>query len=75
MSDTNTTNAVSFLQLASSGKVREAFEKYIGNGFRHHNPFFEGSAGALQAGMEENARQSPDKVFTILRTAAKGILL
>ena len=72
MSDTNTTNAVSFLQLASSGKVREAFEKYIGNGFRHHNPFFEGSAGALQAGMEENARQSPDKVFTILRTVSEG---
>ena len=72
MSDTNTTNAVSFLQLASSGKVREAFEKYTGNGFRHHNPFFEGSAEALQAGMEENARQSPDKVFTILRTVSEG---
>lgn len=72
MSDTNTTNAVSFLQLASSGKVREAFEKYIGNGFRHHNPFFEGSAGALQAGMEENSWQSPDKVFTILRTVSEG---
>ncbi len=75
MSDTNTTNAVSFLQLASSGKVREAFEKYIGNGFRHHNPFFEGSDGALQAGMEENARQSPHKVFTILRTVSEGVFV
>jgi hypothetical protein len=29
-------------------------------------------AEALQAGMEENARQSPDKVFTILRTVSEG---
>ncbi len=72
MTDTNTIAAVSFLKLASSGKVSEAYSKYIGKGFRHHNPFFEGSAEALQAGMEENARQSPDKVFTILRTVSEG---
>lgn len=64
--------AVSFLELASSGRVSEAYTKYVGEGFRHHNPFFEGSAEALQAGMEESARQSPDKVFTILRTVSEG---
>lgn len=72
MSDTNTTNAVSFLQLASSGKVFEAYEKYIGDGFCHHNPFFEGSAESLQAGMEENAKQNPNKIFSILRTVSEG---
>lgn len=72
MTDTNTITAVSFLKLASSGKVNEAYSKYIGVGFRHHNPFFEGSAGSLQAGMEENAKQSPNKVFTILRTVSEG---
>ncbi len=72
MTDTNTIAAVSFLELASSGKVSEAYSKYIGVGFRHHNPFFEGTAEALQAGMEENARQSPNKVFTILRTISEG---
>lgn len=72
MTDANTIVAVSFLKLASSGRVSEAYTKYVGEGFRHHNPFFEGSAEALQAGMEENARQSPDKVFTILRTVSEG---
>ena len=64
--------AISFLKLASSGKVSEAYSRYIGAGFRHHNPFFEGSAEALQAGMEENAKQSPNKVFTILRMVSEG---
>ncbi|HMV29014.1 MAG TPA: nuclear transport factor 2 family protein [Anaerolineales bacterium] len=72
MTDTNTMTAVTFLKLASSGKVSEAYAKYIGLGFTHHNPFFEGSAEALQAGMEENAKQSPNKVFTILRTISEG---
>jgi len=72
MTDANTVAAVSFLKLASSGKVSEAYSKYIGGGFRHHNPFFEGSAESLQAGMEENARQNPNKVFTILRMVSEG---
>ena len=72
MSDRIKDSAVSFLKLASSGKVREAFSLYVGNGFRHHNPFFEGSAESLQAGMEANARQNPNKVFTVLRTISEG---
>jgi len=72
MTNSNTNAAVSFLKLASSGKVKEAYSKYVGDGFRHHNPFFEGSAESLQAGMEENARQNPNKVFTILRTISEG---
>ncbi|MBN8582044.1 MAG: nuclear transport factor 2 family protein [Anaerolineae bacterium] len=72
MTDTNTIAAVSFLKLASSGQVIEAYSKYIDSGFRHHNPFFEGSAESLQTGMEENAKQNPNKVFTILRTISEG---
>ena len=75
MTDTNTITAVSFLKLASSGKVNEAYYKYVGVGFRHHNPFFEGSAESLQVGMEENAKQSPNKVFTILRTISEEDLV
>ena len=64
--------AVSFLEMASSGKVREAYSKYVGEGFRHHNPFFEGSAESLQEGMEENAKQNPDKVLEVKRVIAEG---
>ena len=70
MKDSNKDSAVTFLKLAASGKVREAYSKFVGLGFRHHNPFFEGSAESLSAGMEENARQNPDKVFEVKRVTA-----
>ena len=72
MKDSNKDAAVTFLKLAASGKVREAYSKFVGPGFRHHNAFFEGSAEALSAGMEENARQNPDKVFEVKRAIAEG---
>jgi len=71
MTNANKDSAVSFLEMASSGQVREAYSKFIGKGFRHHNPFFEGSAGSLQAGMEENAKQNPDKVIEVKRVIAE----
>ncbi len=64
--------AVSFLKMASSGKVNEAYSKFIGTGFRHHNPFFAGTAEALQAAMEENARKNPNKVFEVKRVISEG---
>ncbi len=70
--DSNKDTAISFLKLAASGKVREAYSKFVGAGFRHHNPFFEGSAEALMAGMEENARQNPNKVLEVKRAIAEG---
>jgi predicted SnoaL-like aldol condensation-catalyzing enzyme len=73
--DSNKDAAVSFLKLAASGQVREAYAKFIGAGFRHHNAFFEGSAEALMAGMEENARQNPTKVLEVKRAIAEGELV
>jgi predicted SnoaL-like aldol condensation-catalyzing enzyme len=67
--------AVSFLQLASSGRVREAYAKHVAPGFRHHNPFFVGDAQALMAGMEENARQNPDKSLSVVRALEDGDLV
>ena len=71
MSDTNKNVAVSFLELASRGNVSEAYKKYVGEGFKHHNPFFEGTAEALQAGMKANAQQNPDKVLEVKRVIAE----
>jgi predicted SnoaL-like aldol condensation-catalyzing enzyme len=67
--------AVSFLRHAASGRVREAYNKHVSNGFRHHNPFFAGNAEALMAGMEENARQNPDKQLDVLRALEDGDLV
>ena len=72
MADNNKAAAISFLQLASSGRAREAYAQFVVAGFRHHNPFFEGTADALLAAMEENARQAPDKVFEVQHAIAEG---
>jgi len=72
MTDQNKDAATSFLKLASAGKVDDAYSKFVGNGFKHHNAFFEGSAESLQAGMKENAVLNPDKVFEIKRVIAEG---
>jgi len=75
MSDSNKDAAVSFLKLAASGKVSEAYSRFVGAGFRHHNPFFEGSAEALMAAMEENARQNPSKAVEVKCVVAEGELV
>ena len=67
--------AVSFLRLAASGRVREAYRNHVGVGFRHHNPFFAGDAEALMTGMEENARQNPNKSLQIVHALEDGDLV
>ena len=67
--------AVSFLQLAAAGRAREAFSKHAGSGFRHHNPYFAGDAQALMTGMDENARQNPDKRLEVLHAVEDGDLV
>lgn len=44
MADQNKDAAVSFLRIASTGNVREAYSKFVGPAFKDHNTFFEGSA-------------------------------
>ena len=67
--------ATSFLKLAASGKVREAYEKYIGQNFRHHNPFFRGDRESLMLAMEENAAKNPAKKLEIKLVLEDGDLV
>ncbi len=67
--------AAEFLMLASSGKVKEAYQSYVGANFRHHNPYFKGDAATLMAAMEENAVKNPNKAIEILRTLEDGDLV
>ncbi|PKR76725.1 polyketide cyclase [Halalkalibacillus sediminis] len=64
--------AVSFLELVVSGDVREAYRKYVGEDFRHHNPYFPGDAEALMLGMEESEEQTPNKIFNIKHALQDG---
>lgn len=60
--------AASFLKLAASGKVREAYSKYVSPDFRHHNPYFSGDRESLMLAMEENATKNPNKKLEIKLT-------
>jgi predicted SnoaL-like aldol condensation-catalyzing enzyme len=73
MSNGNKEAAINFLNWASSGRVREAYSKFVAEGFKHHNPYFEGSGEALEAGMQENADQYPDKSFEVKHAIAEGV--
>jgi predicted SnoaL-like aldol condensation-catalyzing enzyme len=66
--------AVTFLRLAATGRVREAYT-HVGASFRHHNPYFAGDAQSLMTGMEENARQNPQKRLDVLRAIEEGDLV
>jgi len=67
--------AMEFLRLAASGKVREAYHKYVGPVFRHHNPYFRGDAESLMAAMEENAVKNPNKNLKMQRALQDGDLV
>ncbi len=75
MTNRNKDAAVSFLKMASSGDVREAYSKFVGTRFRHHNPYFEGSAETLMAAMEENARDNPNKTLDVKLAIEEGNLV
>ena len=64
--------AVEFLQTVVSGRVREAYEQYVGADFRHHNPWFRGDGASLMAGMEDSQRTNPDKALEIRQVIADG---
>lgn len=64
--------AVSFLQMAASGNVREAYERYVGPDFRHHNAYFRGDSESLILAMEESAAMNPLKTLEVKRAIEEG---
>jgi predicted SnoaL-like aldol condensation-catalyzing enzyme len=69
---TNTEKAIEFLQLASSGRVRDAYDRHTGERFKHHNAHFAAGADALRNAMEEAHRTDPNKGLDVQRTVADG---
>jgi predicted SnoaL-like aldol condensation-catalyzing enzyme len=67
--------AVDFLKMTAAGQVEQAFERFAASDFRHHNPYFEGSAAAIKAGMLENAARFPQMLFEVQRAIADGELV
>jgi predicted SnoaL-like aldol condensation-catalyzing enzyme len=67
--------ATEFLRLASSGKAREAYRRFVAPGFRHHNPHLRGDAASLMTAMEENAAQHPGKALEVKHVLQEGDLV
>jgi len=67
--------AKEFLELASKGQSRKAFELYVSEDFKHHNAYFKGDGHALMTAMEENGRKNPDKIFEMQRALEDGNLV
>jgi predicted SnoaL-like aldol condensation-catalyzing enzyme len=67
--------AIAFLRLTAAGQVEEAFARYAGPGFRHHNPYFAGDAESIKAGMLSNAARFRDMEFEVLRALEDGALV
>src|ERR687897_689938 len=64
--------ALDFLKLVAAGSVREAYRRYVGPGFRHHNPYFRGDAASLMAAMEQNATKNPKKTLEVVSALQDG---
>ena len=57
--------AKSFIQMAGTGQVKEAFNLYIADDFIHHNQYFEGSREALEIAMTEDHIKAPISAIDI----------
>jgi predicted SnoaL-like aldol condensation-catalyzing enzyme len=67
--------AIEFLQLASAGDARRAFELHAGPAFCHHNPWFAADAESLMQGMIDNAAKLPAKQLEVLRAVQEADLV
>jgi predicted SnoaL-like aldol condensation-catalyzing enzyme len=61
--------------MTAAGQVEQAFARFAGPQFRHHNPYFAGDAAAIKAGMLANAARFPDMLFEVQRAIAEGPLV
>jgi len=61
-----------FLELASSGKVNEAYDMYVSEEFIHHNPYFKGDRESLKQAMIDAHKQSPNLSFEVKQCIQEG---
>lgn len=64
--------ATSFLKMAGTGKVKEAYDKFIAPEFIHHNQYFKGDRTSLMQAMEEDHEASPNNAIEIKKVLEDG---
>jgi|ERR1051325_6200045 predicted SnoaL-like aldol condensation-catalyzing enzyme len=66
--------AITFLALAASGRLDEAYG-YVSPSFRHHNPHFKGDAESLKAGMTQAHEKFPNTTLVVQHVLEDGELV
>ena len=56
---------ISFLNMAATGDVKAAYDKFIAVDFIHHNQYFKGDRQTLLTAMEEAHKTSPNKSIDV----------
>jgi len=64
--------AQAFLQAVSSNNIREGYDLYVGENFKHHNVYYKGDAESLKTAMEESDKIFPNKKFEIKQMIREG---
>ncbi len=64
--------AIDMLHMIVGGKAHEAFDRYVAEGLRHHNPWFKGDRNSLLTAMAEDAERNPDKVLEVQHALEDG---
>ena len=57
--------AQSFLKMAGTGKVQEAYDQYVAPSFIHHNQYFKGDRQSLLSAMQQASETHPNKSIAI----------
>jgi predicted SnoaL-like aldol condensation-catalyzing enzyme len=65
-------SATTFLKMASSGNVDEAYARFIAPDFIHHNQYFRGDRESLKSAMAEAHAKSPNKLFDVKQVFEDG---
>jgi len=64
--------ATSFLKMAGTGKVKEAYDQYVAPSFVHHNQSFKGDRQSLLTAMQEASKTAPNKSIEIKHVYEDG---
>jgi predicted SnoaL-like aldol condensation-catalyzing enzyme len=64
--------AQSFLKMAGTGKVQEAYDQYVAPSFIHHNQYFKGDRQSLLKGMQDASKITPNKSVEIKKVYEDG---
>jgi predicted SnoaL-like aldol condensation-catalyzing enzyme len=69
---TNKEMAVSFLKMAGSGDVQNAYDRFVAPAFTHHNQYFKGDRQSLLNAMKEASTTSPNKSIDVKNVYEDG---